>query len=107
MGTEGTILINSFLRTGFEMFTLVMGANYVGGKPQSKHGLVIPVGDELNELGYNHMFMDMFNSMESKSAPKRNFLRWLCQNSILMLPTNQLNPNCGNPSLTSGVAAQE
>ena len=33
-----------------------------------------PVGDELNELGYNHMFMDMFNSMEQGKPPKKLFM---------------------------------
>ncbi len=83
MGTEGTIWINSFLRTGFEMFTSGMGANYVAEKAESNTGWLFPVGDELNELGYNHMFMDMFNSMESKSAPKETFYDGYVVNSIL------------------------
>ncbi|HNP76368.1 MAG: Gfo/Idh/MocA family oxidoreductase [Cyclobacteriaceae bacterium] len=83
MGTEGTIWINSFLRTGFEMFTSGKGANYVAEKAESNTGWLFPVGDELNELGYNHMFMDMFNSMESKSAPKETFYDGYVVNSIL------------------------
>ena len=51
MGTEGTIWINSFLRTGFEMFTTGKGADYVAEKAESNTGWLFPVGDELNEIG--------------------------------------------------------
>ena len=83
MGSEGTIWINSFLRTGFEMFTTGKGADYVAEKAESNTGWLFPVGDELNELGYNHMFMDMFNSMEEGKAPKETFYDGYVVNSIL------------------------
>lgn len=83
MGTEGTIWINSFLRTGFEMFTTGKGADYVAEKAESNSGWLFPVGDELNELGYNHMFMDMFNSMENGTQPKETFYDGYVVNSVL------------------------
>ncbi|MFM9837073.1 MAG: Gfo/Idh/MocA family protein [Cyclobacteriaceae bacterium] len=83
MGTEGTIWINSFLRTGFEMFTSGKGADYVAEKAESNSGWLFPVGDELNELGYNHMFMDMFNSIENKTQPRETFYDGYVVNSIL------------------------
>lgn len=83
MGTEGTIWTNSFLRTGFEMFTTGKGADYVAEKAESNSGWLFPVGDELNELGYNHMFMDMFNAMEKGIAPKETFYDGYVVNSIL------------------------
>jgi predicted dehydrogenase len=83
MGTEGTIWINSFLRTGFEMFTTGKSADYVAEKAESNSGWLFPVGDELNELGYNHMFMDMFNAIENKTAPKETFYDGYVVNSIL------------------------
>ena len=83
MGTEGTIWINSFLRTGFEMFTTGKAANYVAEKAESDKGWLFPVGDELNELGYNHMFMDMFNSMEQGKQPKETFYDGYVVNSVL------------------------
>ena len=83
MGTEGTIWINSFLRTGFEMFTTGKAANYVAEKAESDKGWLFPVGDELNELGYNYMFMDMFNSMEKGVEPKETFYDGYVVNSIL------------------------
>jgi len=83
MGTEGTIWINSFLRTGFDMFTTGKGADYVAEKAESNTGWLFPVGDELNELGYNHMFMDMFNAMEKGEAPKETFYDGYVVNAIL------------------------
>lgn len=83
MGTEGTIWINSFLRTGFEMFTTGKAANYVSEKAESDKGWLFPVGDELNELGYNHMFMDMFQSIEQKKQPRETFYDGYVVNSVL------------------------
>ncbi len=83
MGTEGTIWVNSFLRTGFEMFTTGKASNYVAEKAESDKGWLFPVGDELNELGYNHMFMDMFNAMESGTQPKETFYDGYVVNAVL------------------------
>ena len=83
MGTEGTIWINSFLRTGFEMFTTGKSADYVAEKAESNSGWLFPVGDELNELGYNHMFMDMFNAMEQGKQPKETFYDGYVVNAVL------------------------
>lgn len=83
MGTEGTIWINNFLRTGFEMFTTGKGADYVAEKAESNTGWLFPVGDELNDLGYNHMFMDMFNSLEAGNDPKETFYDGYIVNAIL------------------------
>ncbi len=83
MGSEGTIWTNSFLRTGFDMFTSGKGANYVAEKAESNVGWQFPVGDELNELGYNHMFMDMFNSFENSVEPKETFYDGYIVNAVL------------------------
>lgn len=83
MGTEGTIWINNFLRTGFEMFTTGKGGDYVAEKAESNTGWLFPVGDELNELGYNHMFMDMFNSLEQGKLPKETFYDGYVVNAVL------------------------
>src|SRR5688572_17928041 len=83
MGTEGTIWINSFLRTGFEMFTTGKSSDYLAEKAESNTGWLFPVGDELNELGYNHMFMDMFNAMEKNKNPKETFYDGYVVNCIL------------------------
>ncbi len=83
MGTEGTIWINNFLRTGFEMFTTGKGADYVAEKAESNSGWLFPVGDEMNDLGYNHMFTDMFNSMEKGIEPKETFYDGYVVNAVL------------------------
>jgi predicted dehydrogenase len=83
MGSEGTIWSNGFLRTGLEMFTTGKGADYVAEKAESNTGWLFPVGDELNELGYNHMFMDMFNAFEKGEQPKETFYDGYVVNAIL------------------------
>ena len=83
MGTEGTIWINNFLRTGLEMFTTGKGADYVAEKAESNTGWLFPVGDELNDLGYNHMFTDMFNALEKGIAPRETFYDGYVVNAIL------------------------
>jgi len=83
MGTEGTIWMNNFLRTGFEMFTTGKGGDYIAEKAESNSGWLFPVGDELNELGYNHMFTDMFNSLEKGIDPKETFYDGYVVNAIL------------------------
>jgi predicted dehydrogenase len=83
MGTEGTIWINNFLRTGFEMYTSGKGADYVAEKAESNTGWLFPVGDEVNDLGYNHMFTDMFNSYEQKKNPSETFYDGYVVNAII------------------------
>jgi predicted dehydrogenase len=46
MGTEGTIWINSFLRTGFEMFTTGKSADYVAEKAESERRTLEGLGIE-------------------------------------------------------------
>jgi predicted dehydrogenase len=88
MGTEGTIWINNFLRTGFEMFTTGQnpdgaGEEYVAEKAESNTGWLFPVGDEVNDLGYNHMFTDMFNAVEKGTEPAETFYDGYIVNAII------------------------
>ncbi|HUQ96313.1 MAG TPA: Gfo/Idh/MocA family oxidoreductase [Chitinophagaceae bacterium] len=83
MGTEGTIWVNNFLRTGLEMFTTGKGNDYVAEKAESNTGWLFPVGDELNELGYNHMFTDMFEALEGGTEPKETFYDGYVVNAVL------------------------
>jgi predicted dehydrogenase len=83
MGTEGTIWINNFLRTGFEMYTSGSGGDYVAEKAESKSGWLFPVGDEVNELGYNHMFTDMFNAAEEGREAAETFYDGYVVNAII------------------------
>ena len=82
-GTEGTIWLDHFLRTGFEMFTAVGQGGYVAEKAESETGWLFPVGDEVNELGYTHMFLDMFKSMEKGDEPMETFYDGYVVNAIM------------------------
>ena len=83
MGTEGTIWINNCLRTGMEMFTTGKGADYVAEKAESTTGWLFPMGDELIDFGYNHMFTEVFNAFEQGKAPKETFYDGYIVNSVL------------------------
>ena len=83
MGTEGTIWMNNFLRTGFEMFTTGKGTAYVAEKAESNAGWLFPVGDEVNDLGYNHMFNDMFKSFEEGRQPLETIYDGYVVNAVM------------------------
>jgi predicted dehydrogenase len=83
VGTEGTIWINSFLRTGFEVFSTGKGGNYVAEKAETNKGWLFPVGDEVHELGYPHMFTDMFDAIENNRQPLESFYDGYIVNAIL------------------------
>ena len=82
-GTEGTIWLNHWLRTGFEMFTTGGMGGYVAEKAESDRGWLFPVGDEVNALGYTHMFRDMFRAFEEGTAPMETFYDGYVVNAII------------------------
>jgi predicted dehydrogenase len=83
-GTEGTIMLNHFLRTGFEMFTTGAGSGgYVAEKAETEKGWLFPVGDEVHALGYVHMFTDMFESMEQGRRPMEDFYDGYVVNAVI------------------------
>ncbi|NCW93021.1 MAG: gfo/Idh/MocA family oxidoreductase [Actinobacteria bacterium] len=82
-GTHGTIWLNHFLRTGFEMFTAAEGNSYVAEKSETSTGWLFPVGDEVAELGYVDMFTDMFNAMETNTKPIESFYDGYVVNAIM------------------------
>ncbi len=82
MGTDGTIWINNFLRTGFEMFSTGK-SGYVAEKAEVNSGWLFPVGDEVHELGYSNMFTDMFDAIENKREPMETFYDGYIVNAIL------------------------
>jgi predicted dehydrogenase len=83
MGTEGTIWLNNFLRTGFEMFTSGKSDSYVAEKAETNSGWQFPVGDEVHELGYTNMFTDMFNSLEAGRDAAETFYDGYIVNTIV------------------------
>lgn len=82
-GTEGTIWLNHWLRTGFEMFTNVGQGGYVAEKAEGDKGWLFPVGDEVIALGYVDMFKDMFQAIDSGTAPMETFYDGYIVNAII------------------------
>ena len=82
-GTEGTIWLNHFLRTGFEMFSASGMSGYVAEKSESERGWLFPVGDELTELGYVPMFTEMFNALDQGTPPTETFYDGYIVNAIM------------------------
>lgn len=82
-GTEGTIRLDHWLRTGMEVFTTGSTGNYVSEKTESDSGWLFPVGDEVHSLGYDDMFTDMFDSLELGKEPKENFYDGYLVNAVM------------------------
>ena len=82
-GTHGTIWLNHFLRTGFEMFTAGGGGGYVAEKAETASGWLFPVGDEASELGYVDMFSDMFAALEEGREPRETFYDGYVVNAVM------------------------
>ncbi len=82
-GTEGTVRLDHWLRTGFEVFTTGNTDKYVSEKSESDAGWLFPVGDEVHALGYPHMFTDMLDSLENKTEPRETFYDGYIVNAIM------------------------
>ena len=82
-GTEGTIWLNHWLRTGFEMFTAAGQAGYVAEKTEGNTGWLFPVGDECGALGYADMFTDMFEAIDNGTAPREDLYDGYVVNAII------------------------
>ncbi|MBK8881497.1 MAG: Gfo/Idh/MocA family oxidoreductase [Bacteroidales bacterium] len=82
-GTEGTIRLDHWLRTGFEVFTTGKTDNYVAEKAESDNGWLFPVGDEVHSLGYPDMFTDMLDSFDQGKKPRETFYDGYVVNAIM------------------------
>jgi len=82
-GTEGTIWLNHWLRTGMEMFSAVGQTDYVAEKSESSQGWLFPVGDEPGALGYREMFADVLDAIEQNRAPMETFYDGYVVNAIM------------------------
>lgn len=82
-GTEGTIWLNHWLRTGFEVFTTGSAGGYVSEKSEAEKGWLFPVGNEQDSLGYIEMFNDMFDAIDEKREPTETFYDGYVVNAIL------------------------
>ena len=83
VGTEGTIWLNHWLRTGTEMFSAVETEDYVAEKAETSAGWLFPVGDEAVALGYVDMFTDMLDAMENHRPPRETFYDGYVVNAII------------------------
>lgn len=82
-GTEGTIWLNHWLRTGMEMFSAGGQSGYVAEKAESDTGWLFPVGDEAAALGYVDMFTDVLDQLESGGKPMEDFYDGYIVNAII------------------------
>jgi predicted dehydrogenase len=82
-GTDGTIWLNHFLRTGFEMFSSAGSGGYVAEKAETEAGWLFPVGDEVDELGYTRMFTDMFDALDQDHQPAETFYDGYVVNAVM------------------------
>jgi predicted dehydrogenase len=82
-GSEGSIWLNHWLRTGFEIFTASGSGGYVAEKAESEKGWLFPVGDEVASLGYEEMFLDMLNCREKNLHPMESFYDGYVVNAII------------------------
>jgi len=82
-GTEGTIWLNHWMRTGIEMFTAVGEGGYVAEKAESERGWLFPVGDEVGGLGYRDMFAEQLNALDAGKPPMEGFYDGYIVNAII------------------------
>jgi predicted dehydrogenase len=82
-GTDGTIWLNHFLRTGMEVFTAGGSSGYVAEKAETEKGWLFPVGDEVAELGYVDMFTDMFDAFEAGRPPRETLYDGYVVNAVM------------------------
>jgi predicted dehydrogenase len=82
-GTDGTIWLNHWLRTGFDMYTAGGERDYIAEKAEGKTGWLFPVGDETGSLGYNDMFTDAFDSLDAGRPPAETFYDGYVVNAII------------------------
>lgn len=82
-GSEGTIWLNHWLRTGMEMYSAVGQSGYVAEKSEASTGWLFPVGDEAGALGYIEMFTDVLDALEEKRVPRETFYDGYVVNAIM------------------------
>ena len=82
-GSEGTIWLNHWLRTGMEIFSAEGQSEYVAEKAESSSGWLFPVGDEPSALGYVDMFADALGALEGGREPMETFYDGYIVNAIM------------------------
>jgi predicted dehydrogenase len=83
MGIDGSMRLDNFLRTGFEVFSAGGEKGYVAEKAETGTGWIFPVGDEVHELGYNNMFAEMLDAIETNRKPTEDFYDGYVVNAVI------------------------
>ena len=82
-GSDGTIWLNHWMRTGFDLYTANGQTGYVAEKAEGETGWLFPVGDEAAALGYVDMFADMLDGLEQQRSPIETFYDGYVVNAII------------------------
>jgi len=82
-GSEGTIWLNHWMRTGFELYSAQGRAGYVAEKAEGDSGWLFPVGDEAAALGYIEMFADVLDAIDQNRPPVETFYDGYVVNAII------------------------
>ncbi len=82
-GTEGSLRLDHWLRTGIEYFSAAGTSDYVAEKAENDSGWLFPVGDEVVALGYADMMRDMFDALEAGGTPAETFYDGYVVNAIM------------------------
>lgn len=83
VGAEGTIWLNHWLRTGFDLFSTTNETGHIAEKAEHAAGWSFPVGDENAALGNVAMFVDMLNALENRRSPCETFYDGYVVNAIM------------------------
>ena len=65
------------------LFTATGQHGYVAEKTDSNTGWLFPVGDECNELGYDHMFTDMLDALDKGTTPRESLYDGYVVNAVI------------------------
>ena len=65
------------------MFTAVGQGGYVAEKAEGDTGWLSPVGDEIGELGYRDMFVEMLNALDNGTEPMETFYDGYVVNAVI------------------------
>ena len=82
-GTEGTLRLDHWQHTGYELFTAVGEGGYVAEKAESETGWLFPVADESGALGMNAMFTEMLDALDRGEPPMETFYDGYVVNAIM------------------------
>lgn len=83
VGTQGTIWLNHWLRTGFDVFTAVGEGGFVAEKAEGQTGWLFPVGDEVSSMGFTSMFADLLDALDAGRRPMEDFYDGYVVNTIM------------------------